>query len=190
LIRDIYVQIEPFKTRRAGKLSGGMKQKLALCCALIHRPTVLFLDEPTTGVDTVSRKEFWEMLKRLKAQGITILVSTPYMDEAMLCERIALIQNGELLSINTPEKIIEEYPKKLFAIKSEKMSHLLQDVRKFDGIGSCNSFGDYHHISFINDEDLELQAKLIDYLKGKNHLEIEFKPTKATVEDCFIELMN
>ena len=190
LIRDIYVQIEPFKTRRAGKLSGGMKQKLALCCALIHRPTVLFLDEPTTGVDTVSRKEFWEMLKRLKAQGITILVSTPYMDEAMLCERIALIQKGELLSMNTPEKIIEEYPKKLFAIKSEKMSHLLQDVRKFDGIGSCNSFGDYHHISFINDEDLELQAKLIDYLKVKNHLEIEFKPTKPTVEDCFIELMN
>ena len=96
LIRDIYIQIEPFKTRRAGKLSGGMKQKLALCCALIHRPTVLFLDEPTTGVDSVSRKEFWEMLKRLKAQGITILVSTPYMDEAMLCDRIALIQNGEI----------------------------------------------------------------------------------------------
>jgi ABC-type multidrug transport system ATPase subunit len=189
LIREIYVQIEPFKNRRAGKLSGGMKQKLALCCALIHRPTVLFLDEPTTGVDTVSRKEFWEMLKRLKEQGITILVSTPYMDEAMLCERIALIQKGEILSINTPEKIIEQYPKKLFAIKSQNMSHLLQDIRQFEGIGSCNSFGDYHHISFCNG-DLEIQKKLIKYLESKNHRNIEFMPTKPTIEDCFIELMN
>jgi ABC-2 type transport system ATP-binding protein len=105
LIKEIYVQLEPFKKRRAGKLSGGMKQKLALCCALIHKPTVLFLDEPTTGVDPVSRKEFWEMLKRLKAQGITILVSTPYMDEAGLCDRIALIQNGKILSIETPANI-------------------------------------------------------------------------------------
>src|SRR3990172_354739 len=103
LVKDIYVQIEPFKTRRAGKLSGGMKQKLALCCALIHKPSVLFLDEPTTGVDAVSRKEFWEMLKRLKQEGITILVSTPYMDEATLCDRIALIQSGKILSIDTPE---------------------------------------------------------------------------------------
>jgi ABC-2 type transport system ATP-binding protein len=125
LIKEIYVQIEPFKKRRAGKLSGGMKQKLALCCALTHRPTVLFLDEPTTGVDTVSRKEFWEMLKRLKEQGITILVSTPYMDEATLCERIALIQNGKILSIDTPENITKQYPSKLYAIKASKMSALL-----------------------------------------------------------------
>jgi ABC-2 type transport system ATP-binding protein len=122
LIKDIYVQIEPFKNRRAGKLSGGMKQKLALCCALIHRPTVLFLDEPTTGVDTVSRKEFWEMLKRLKQQGITILVSTPYMDEATLCERIAFIQNGKIMSIDTPENIIQQFPENLYAIKAKNMS--------------------------------------------------------------------
>jgi ABC-type multidrug transport system ATPase subunit len=109
LIKDIYVQIEPFKDRKAGKLSGGMKQKLALSCALIHRPSVLFLDEPTTGVDAVSRKEFWEMLKGLKKQGITILVSTPYMDEAGLCDRVALIQNGKILSINTPQGIVEEF---------------------------------------------------------------------------------
>ena len=111
LVKDIYEQIEPFKTRRAGKLSGGMKQKLALCCALIHKPVVLFLDEPTTGVDAVSRKEFWDMLKRLKAQGITILVSTPYMDEAVRCDRIALIQSGKILSIDAPEKIMQQYPK-------------------------------------------------------------------------------
>src|ERR1700761_941252 len=124
LIKDIYVQIEPFKDRRAGKLSGGMKQKLALCCALIHKPDVLFLDEPTTGVDAVSRKEFWEMLKRLKEQGITILVSTPYMDEANLCDRIALIQKGEILSIDTPEKIIKAFPLDLFAVRASKTHQL------------------------------------------------------------------
>ncbi len=189
LIRDIYVQLEPFKTRRAGKLSGGMKQKLALCCALIHRPTVLFLDEPTTGVDTVSRKEFWEMLKRLKKQGITILVSTPYMDEAMLCERIALIQNGKILTINTPEKIVAQYPGKLYAVKSDKMSQLLRDIREFDGIDSCNSFGEYHHIGFRDDKESE-HKNLLKYLNLKNHQNIEFEITTPTVEDCFINLMH
>ena len=121
LIKDIYIQIEPFKNRRAGKLSGGMKQKLALCCALIHKPKVLFLDEPTTGVDPVSRKEFWDMLKRLQKTGITILVSTPYMDEANLCDRVALIQNGEIMSIDTPEKIIKNFGKKLWAVKSNNI---------------------------------------------------------------------
>ena len=189
LIRDIYVQIEPFKTRRAGKLSGGMKQKLALCCALIHRPTVLFLDEPTTGVDTVSRKEFWEMLKRLKKQGITILVSTPYMDEAMLCERIALIQNGKIMTINTPEKIIAQYPGKLYSIKSENMSRLLHDIKDFEEIESCNSFGEYHHISFQSDNE-EGQKRLLSYLDAKDHKHIEFQITTPTVEDCFINLMH
>src|SRR5215213_4891858 len=125
LIRDIYIQIEPFKDRRAGKLSGGMKQKLALCCALIHRPVVLFLDEPTTGVDAVSRKEFWEMLRRLKQQGITILVSTPYMDEAALCDRVALMQEGEMLSIGTPGEITGAFSQIILAVKSERMFPLL-----------------------------------------------------------------
>ena len=109
LVEDIYTQIEPFKNRRAGKLSGGMKQKLALSCALIHKPTVLFLDEPTTGVDPVSRKEFWEMLKRLKEEGITIVVSTPYMDEIRRCDRIAFINNGEIKGIDTPEQILSRF---------------------------------------------------------------------------------
>src|SRR5450631_4527567 len=121
LIKEIYQQIEPFKDRRAGQLSGGMKQKLALSCALIHKPSVLFLDEPTTGVDAVSRKEFWEMLHRLKVQGITILVSTPYMDEAGLCDRVALIQKGGILSIDEPAKIIQSYPGRLYAIKSSNI---------------------------------------------------------------------
>src|SRR6202012_1924430 len=133
LIKDIYQQIEPFKDRRAGKLSGGMKQKLALCCALIHKPAVLFLDEPTTGVDVVSRKEFWEMLKRLKAEGITILVSTPYMDEARLCDRIALIQKGNILSIDTPAAIVKAFPLELFAVRASKTHQLLKDVRAYPG---------------------------------------------------------
>jgi len=160
LIKEIYVQIEPFKTRRAGKLSGGMKQKLALCCALIHRPSVLFLDEPTTGVDTVSRKEFWDMLKRLKAQGITILVSTPYMDEATLCERIALIQGGKIMSIDTPEAIIKCYPEPLFAVKSSKMSVLLEDLRKQDLAKSCFAFGEFHHLTFKENSPVNQQLLL------------------------------
>ena len=189
LIKDIYVQLEPFKNRRAGKLSGGMKQKLALCCALIHRPTVLFLDEPTTGVDVVSRREFWEMLKRLKQQGITILVSTPYMDEATLCERIALIQNGSILSIDTPGNIIKQFPEELFAIKSDDMGKLLNDLRKAGCIKTCNAFGAYHHITFKNDA-YESQQKLISSLESQQHNNIEIKPISPTIEDCFILLME
>ena len=189
LIRDIYIQIEPFKDRRAGKLSGGMKQKLALCCALIHRPKVLFLDEPTTGVDTVSRKEFWEMLKRLKQQGITILVSTPYMDEATLCERIALIQDGKIMSIDTPQNIIKQFPEKLFAIRSNSMSRLLHDLRNNRHIKSCFAFGEYHHITFKNNSEGESDL-LIQELHLQNHKETIMKHINPTIEDCFINLMN
>jgi ABC-2 type transport system ATP-binding protein len=189
LIKEIYIQIEPFKTRRAGKLSGGMKQKLALCCALIHRPTVLFLDEPTTGVDSVSRKEFWEMLKRLKAQGITILVSTPYMDEATLCERIALIQDGKIMSIDTPDQIRSDFPEALFAIKSEQMSALLKDLRQVDLVKSCNSFGEFHHVT-LTQPDSDHQQELTEILIKKGHSQIEWKVIDPTIEDCFIHLMN
>ena len=188
LIKDIYVQLEPFKNRRAGKLSGGMKQKLALCCALIHRPAVLFLDEPTTGVDTVSRKEFWEMLKRLKKEGITILVSTPYMDEANLCERIALMQNGEILSIDAPQKITTQYPNELFAIKSDNMSLLLKDLRKNENIKSAYSFGEYHHITFS--EKFTNNPMDTGFLTFNNHTNLVIKGIAPTVEDCFIHLMS
>ncbi|HLV45764.1 MAG TPA: ABC transporter ATP-binding protein [Flavobacterium sp.] len=189
LVKDIYVQLEPFKNRRAGKLSGGMKQKLALCCALIHRPTVLFLDEPTTGVDVVSRKEFWEMLKGLKQQGITILVSTPYMDEATLCERIALIQNGSIMTIDTPDAIIRQFPEKLFAVKATDMGRLQNALRNNTQIKSCFSFGDFHHITFQNDNELS-QKKLIQTLQEANFQDIELKHITPTIEDCFIKLMN
>lgn len=189
LIRDIYVQIEPFKKRRAGKLSGGMKQKLALCCALIHKPAVLFLDEPTTGVDTVSRKEFWEMLKRLKAQGITILVSTPYMDEATLCERIALIQNGKILSIDTPEGILKKYPDPLFAIRAKEMSRLLKDLRLNHNVKSCYAFGEYHHITFKTSESPKVE-ELKTELQRETHTDVVVKPITPTIEDCFIQLID
>ena len=110
LVEDIYKQIEPFKTRRAGKLSGGMKQKLALSCALIHKPVVLLLDEPTTGVDPVSRKEFWEMLRRLKREGITIIVSTPYLDEIRSCDRMAFLYGGAVKGIDTPAGTVCRHP--------------------------------------------------------------------------------
>ncbi|MEP7164315.1 MAG: ABC transporter ATP-binding protein [Ferruginibacter sp.] len=190
LIKDIYVQIEPFKNRRAGKLSGGMKQKLALCCALIHRPTVLFLDEPTTGVDSVSRKEFWEMLKRLKKEGISILVSTPYMDEATLCERIALIQSGKILSIDTPGNIVKQFPENLFAIKATNMSKLLKDLRAYEQVKSCNAFGEFHHITIANDADPVSKEELRQYLNSRSTENVELKETTATIEDCFIQLMK
>ncbi len=145
LIKDIYVQIEPFKNRRAGKLSGGMKQKLALCCALIHKPKVLFLDEPTTGVDPVSRKEFWEMLKRLQQKGITILVSTPYMDEAALCDRIALIQDGKILEIDTPEAIVKHYPKTIYNVSANNMYQLIKSLKAYEHHYSVYPFGEFVH---------------------------------------------
>jgi len=187
LIKDIYVQLAPFKDRRAGKLSGGMKQKLALCCALIHRPTVLFLDEPTTGVDVVSRREFWEMLKRLLQQGITILVSTPYMDEATLCERIALIQNGEIMSIDTPKEIIKQFPDRLFAIKSDHMGRLLHDLRKIQTVKSCHAFGEFHHVTFSNNE-INQEHNVLRVLEAQRHGNIEIKQIIPTIEDCFIQL--
>ncbi|MGB8194551.1 MAG: ABC transporter ATP-binding protein, partial [Chitinophagaceae bacterium] len=161
LIKDIYEQIAPFKDRKAGKLSGGMKQKLALSCALIHRPTVLFLDEPTTGVDAVSRKEFWDMLKKLKQQGITILASTPYMDEASLCDRVALIQDGKLLSVNTPAGVIDQFGKPLLAAKSNNMLQLLGELKNAPGVEEAYPFGEYHHVVLKeNDGEQKLRAHL------------------------------
>lgn len=186
LIRDIYIQIEPFKTRRAGKLSGGMKQKLALSCALIHKPKVLFLDEPTTGVDAVSRKEFWEMLRKLKLQGITILVSTPYMDEASLCDRIALIQNGQFLKTDTPDNIVKQYGKKLWAVRSANMSKLLKDLRSLPQIESCYAFGDSHHIT-LREINIPID-NLIAILEGASHKNVEICEILPSVEDCFMDL--
>ncbi len=188
LIKDIYIQIEPFKNRLAGKLSGGMKQKLALSCALIHKPEILILDEPTTGVDAVSRKEFWDMLKKLQQKGITILVSTPYMDEAMLCNRVALMQKGKVLDIDTPQKLVENYARKLYAIKSNDMHRLIQDLRSFEKTDSAFAFGQYLHVTGKDDEVEATEFE--DYLLKKDHVELEVFDIQPTIEDVFMNMMN
>lgn len=188
IIKDIYIQIEPFKNRRAGKLSGGMKQKLALCCALIHKPKVLFLDEPTTGVDPVSRKEFWEMLKRLQQKGITILVSTPYMDEAALCDRIALIQKGSILKIDTPQNIITNYDKTIYDVQSKNTHQLILDLKKYPSQYSVFAFGEFIH--YIDKNENFDPLELDKYLQQNNHQDNVIKTSKTTIEDVFMDLTN
>lgn len=186
LIKDIYVQIAPFKNRRAGKLSGGMKQKLALCCALIHKPKVLFLDEPTTGVDPVSRKEFWEMLKRLQQKGITILVSTPYMDEAELCDRIAFIQDGKILEVDTPQAIVKHYPKQIYNVRANNMYKLIHSLKAYKFNHSVYPFGAYVH--YTDARATFNSNELKEYLESENLCNIEIDKTVATIEDTFMEL--
>lgn len=188
LIKDIYDQIKPFSDRRAGKLSGGMKQKLALCCALIHKPEVLFLDEPTTGVDVVSRSEFWEMLGKLKQQQITIVVSTPYMDEAKLCDRIALMQNGRIMSVDSPQNIINNFPKPLFAGKAKNIYKLLKNLRADNEVESCDAFGEFIHLTLVSEEANENQVKAI--AQKYNPEDLEIKKIEPTIEDSFIRLMR
>ena len=187
LIKEIYSQIEPFKNRRAGQLSGGMKQKLALSCALVHKPRLLLLDEPTTGVDPVSRKEFWGMLKRLKKWGITMIVSTPYMDEAILCDRVALIQDARIMKVEKPETIVSEFPDKLYGIKSSKKHQLLIDLRSYGETKSAFAFGTEIHYSDLNSSINVDQLR--SYLESMGHTEIEIYETNPTIEDCFMDLM-
>ena len=187
LIEDIFNHLAPFKKRKAGDLSGGMKQKLALCCALVHKPEVLFLDEPTTGVDAVSRKEFWEMLKRLKEEGITIFVSTPYMDEATLCDRIALIQEGRLLSTSNPQELIKRFEQDLYAVRSDEMYSAYNDLVDLPGIKRIHTFGAFHHLQLQSEFRPE---SVKSYLHEKGHKHVEIKLIEPTIEDCFMELMT
>lgn len=189
LVEDIYRQIEPFKKRKAGKLSGGMKQKLALSCALIHAPHVLFLDEPTTGVDPVSRKEFWEMLQKLKKNfKLSIIVSTPYMDEAVQCDRIALIQDGQFLTIDTPDNIIKAYTQTLWAVRSDKMHRLLTDLRGIKGVKTAFAFGENHHAT-IDPSVLTIDL-LREQLEALGHRNIVIEAVEPTIEDCFMNLQE
>lgn len=185
LVAPIYRQIEPFRKRRAGKLSGGMKQKLALSCALIHRPKVLLLDEPTTGVDAVSRSEFWEMLAGLKKHGITIIVSTPYMDEASRCDRIALCNDGRILGIDTPDGIVRGFDSPLYGIKARNMFTLLEAARNAAGVLDCYPFGEWHHI--VTDESFNPEMFIweLERIDG-----LEVIPVEPTIEDMFIKLMK
>ena len=187
-VKDIYEQLLPFKNRKAGALSGGMKQKLGLCCALIHKPKVLFLDEPTTGVDPISRKEFWDVLKRLSGDGISVFVSTPYMDEACLCDRIGLIFRGELLDVDTPERLIGKHEKKLVAFKAKSMYRLLGDIRKEPGVYSCFTFGDSLHTTF-REKDFPVEEFVLS-LKNAGYTDVEWKNIETGIEDYFMMLTN
>lgn len=188
LIREIYIQIEPFKKRLAGRLSGGMKQKLALSCALIHKPEVLVLDEPTTGVDAVSRKEFWEMLKKLQQQGITILVSTPYMDEAGLCDRVALMQKGEILKIDSPGGIVSGYRRPLLAARSDEMHRLIEELREWEQVETAYAFGQYVHVTAKRDA---LQPdEISNYLQARQHRNVQTSFIQPGIEDVFMALMG
>jgi ABC-2 type transport system ATP-binding protein len=187
LIADIYSHIEPFSKRLAAKLSGGMKQKLALSCALIHKPELLILDEPTTGVDAVSRAEFWTMLKKLVQFNITILVSTPYMDEAMKCDRVALIQEGRILMIDEPQRVRDGFSRKLFSIQTPQKYTLIKALRGFSGIHTAYPFGDSLHVTF---KENEFDNSLVEYLKGFGINDITVMETKAGIEDRFLELME
>ena len=192
LIDPIYRQIEPFRERRAGALSGGMKQKLALCCALVHRPELLLLDEPTTGVDAVSRREFWDLLDTLRASGLTIIASTPYMDEAARCDRIALMQAGRLLAIDAPSSVGRRFPRPLFAVRGAPRHTLLQALRAYPHIASVYPFGDTVHVSDLrsNDAPLQLQAQLTTYLTTQALTDVSVMPLAPGIEDTFMELMG
>ncbi len=188
LIKDIYRQIEPFKDRRAAALSGGMKQKLALSCALIHEPELLFLDEPTTGVDAVSRVEFWEMLARLRERGLTILVSTPYMDEASRCDRIALMQNGKLSEANTPKAVAAGFRQPLLAVSASGRVRLAALLRDYPHAASVQPFGETFHYADRRpsaDPD-DLRA----YLSENGVADALVRPIEPTVEDAFIALLS
>jgi ABC-type multidrug transport system ATPase subunit len=187
LVSDIYSHIEPFKKRLAGKLSGGMKQKLALSCALIHKPGLLVLDEPTTGVDAVSRAEFWEMLRKLRQHNITILVSTPYMDEAMRCDRVALIQGGKILSVDQPQRIRDGFTSRLFTVKATDKYRLILSLRKYPETNTAYPFGDSVHVTFRNDR---YDESLLNFLKSEGIENVIIEESKAGIEDRFLELME
>ncbi len=187
-IKPIYVQLEPFKERRAGALSGGMKQKLALCCALVHRPDILFLDEPTTGVDAVSRREFWDLLARLKDTGLTTVVSTPYMDEATRCDRIALMHRGRLLAVDTPDGITRAFDRPLLGIRVRDRYKALLALRTYEYAHSAYPFGDVIHYA---DERAEASVEQISrdlnaFLGANGFADPSIEPLTPTVEDSFI----
>ena len=192
VIAPIWRQIEPFRDRRAAALSGGMKQKLALCCALVHRPDILLLDEPTTGVDAVSRREFWDLLAELKASGLTIVVSTPYMDEASRCDRVALVQHGKILEIAEPGVIGARYPRPLLSVRAARRHELLQALRQFPHAYSVFPFGaDVHYADARTDAvPAAIAGELAAWLASRGFPDARAEPIPAGVEDVFMSLMG
>jgi ABC-2 type transport system ATP-binding protein len=187
-IAPIWVQLEQFAGRRAGALSGGMKQKLALCCALVHRPEILFLDEPTTGVDAVSRKEFWDLLARLRDEGLPIVVSTPYMDEAIRCDRVSLMQAGRFLVTDRPAEIGRSYPRPLLAVRGSNILGLLGALRAFPHAAAVWPFGEaLHYTDARPDAPAELIAReLAAQVESAGLTGVSMAPIEASIEDAFM----
>jgi len=185
LIRDIYEPLKPFEDRPAGKLSGGMRQKLALSCALIHRPDLIFLDEPSTGVDPVSRLELWDTISRLKTEGITLLVATPNMDEAARCDRIAFMQEGQILATDSPGGMRDRFDRFLLAVYGQNKMALLRDLRLFPGVEEAYAFGQSIHTSFLRPPD---EDRLGAYLQAKGHTQVRLEQAEPTIEDIFIRM--
>lgn len=192
LIAPIYKQIEPFKHRRAAALSGGMKQKLALSCALVHRPKLLFLDEPTTGVDAVSRREFWDLLAELQSGGLSIVVSTPYMDEASRCDRVALVQRGRILAIDAPSRIGARFPRPMYAVRARQRAKLLAALRAFPTVASAYPFGEDVHFSDSRTglSAAAVRSELTDFLNAQGIADARVSEKAPGIEDAFIELMG
>lgn len=188
LIENIYCRLKPFEKRKAGKLSGGMKQKLALCCSLIHSPSVLFLDEPTTGVDPSSRRELWENLAQLKAKGMTIVVSTAYMDEADRCDRVAMMKAGKFLAVDSPQSIVSGFDRRLMAVRSDEMFRLLTELRSMDDVEKCYTFGDSHHIVLKPDSQADAGAIASVLETEFGHENVSVAGIRATLEDCYMNL--
>ena len=184
LIAPIFGQLEKFPNRMAGALSGGMKQKLALSCALIHRPEILLLDEPTTGVDAISRSEFWDILSILKENGITVMVSTSYMDEATRCERIAMINNGKILAVDSPENLVENLDENLYDAVAGDMFGLLSKLRSSPGVIDCYTFGATLHV--VADESFSVD-KTVSLLHKSGLRDARIYPAKGNIEDLFIK---
>ena len=188
LVAPIYSQLEKFENRLAGALSGGMKQKLALSCALIHKPKLLVLDEPTTGVDAVSRQEFWDMLKQLQSTDLTIIVSTPYMDEAEQCDRVALIDEGHILKVNTPKNVVDSFPKPLYSIKADNQYRLIQVLRAYPYAETVQPFGEFVH--YTDQRESLNQEEMEHYLADEGLEKTVSKKINPTIEDSFIRLMQ
>jgi ABC-type multidrug transport system ATPase subunit len=169
-----------------------MKQKLALSCALVHRPEILFLDEPTTGVDAVSRREFWDLLAELRASGLTTVVSTPYMDEADRCDRVALLQQGRILKVDAPAAITAAYDRPLLAVRGPDRYRLLLQLRRFPHARSVFPFGsEIHYTDARQDAGFALIGEELGrYLAGAGFAPVEVAPIDAGIEDSFMALMG
>ncbi len=188
MIENIYCRLRPFEKRKAGNLSGGMKQKLALCCSLIHSPSVLFLDEPTTGVDPSSRRELWENLAELRDRGMTIVVSTAYMDEADRCDTVAMMKSGKFLTVDSPSDIVAQFDRRLLSVRSDDMFRLLHDLRSMETVEKCYTFGDTHHVTLKDGADVS-----VDGIAGRlgseyGHTGVTVREISASLEDCYMNL--